>query len=99
MPMPIADDLRNLFQRFRRAGWITDFADCDGNFKLDYTPLGLRRIAALVEGFRDVRQSGFEYTSVAAGDVRECLAELLPPNLSQAEFMAFFGFIKSLQND
>jgi hypothetical protein len=92
-PMPSLDDLRSLFKRFKRAGWITDFT-CDGDsFELAYTPLGRQRIRTLIDGSKDFRESGFEFTSLAAGEMRDCVSELLPPNFSSTEFMALSGFI------
>jgi hypothetical protein len=93
-PVPELDDLRNLFERFRRAGWITDVVVSGEEFSPEFTPLGLRRLKSLVENFADIRAAGFEFTSLAAGEARDCVAELLPPNFPPREIMALFGFIK-----
>lgn len=97
--MPEAGDLCTLFERFHRAGWITGFTESDGAYDLNYTPLGRQRVDSLVLGFKDIRESGFEFTSLAAGETRDCVAELIPPKLSQKEFMALLGFIKSFRMD
>jgi hypothetical protein len=90
------DALRSLFERFKRAGWISDFSLNDLVFDLKYTPLGLQRIDAFKNGAKDFKDSGFEFTSLAAGELRDCFAELLPPKLSINEYMAFFGFLNWL---
>jgi hypothetical protein len=99
LSMPSEDDLRSLFGRFKRAGWISDFTESGGAFVPIFTPVGLQRIDTFIDGFKDFRESGHEFTSLAAGEMRDCFAELLPPNLTQREYMALFGFIKSRSKD
>ena len=95
-PMPQASDVRKLLERFQRAGWISVFSAIGDSFDLQYTPTGILRIKTLREGFKDLKHSDYEITSLAAGETRDCMAELLPPNFSGLEILALFGFIWQL---
>lgn len=94
--MPEASDVQSLLERFQRAEWITGFSGQNGKFSVEYTPKGIDRVQKLRAGFKDLKAAGYELTSLAAGETRECVAELVPPLMSPAETTALFGFIWQL---
>jgi hypothetical protein len=95
---PLREDLQNLMGRFAKAGWTERSMISSGPCKIDFTPLGLRRMDEMVEYLQDFIASGMEPTAMSVGQLGEVVHELLPPNFSKSEFAALLGIIEAFRN-
>src|ERR1700761_8601688 len=90
---PTLKDVTDLLERFKNAGWIESFEPKAEDFKIKYTQIGINKLQTLTMSFEDFKESGFEFTSLPAGQARECLEELIPPKFSTGEMAALIGFV------
>jgi hypothetical protein len=83
------ETLQSLMVRFGRAGWINR-SFITPPIRIDYTPLGVKRMAELERDFHFVKASGLEPALIKESGLkqlfREIVDELSPPGLTVDEF-------------